>query len=119
MHAVGLSTSILNDSTYIFVIDTLQWQTFERIYVKTSEPSPIKIQWGAYSKTKPHYYYGGITYEAQLVNENSYTDRQSEANTVLSIYKGMQNDTVMVIAGYNDGKKVYLDYKYFIILMKN
>lgn len=119
MNTAGLSTTKLNDSTYYFYIDTLQWQTFERLTANTDENIPIKIYWDAYSTKKAYYYHAGIFFNAPLTNAISYTNKDGVASNMLSVYKEMISDTVLAISGYNDGINKYYDYKYFIILMKN
>lgn len=114
-----LTTSQLNDSTYIFYIDTLQWQTFERIICDTYQTkNTVKISWAAVSHLKSYYYYWGQI-PAPLVNSSSYTDPEGKSNTMLAIYKHMLTDTVMVMGGYKWKGKIHADYKYFIISSKN
>ena len=110
----------LNDSVYILYIDTLQWQTLERIEAKTFQTkNTIKISWDAFSTKKAYYWYSGIRFEAPIINLSSYTDTYGKASTMLSVYRELLSDTIMVIGGYTWNDKTYIDFKYFIILAKN
>lgn len=119
MDCIGITSRKVNDSTYYMSIDTTQWQTFERVFVNTSESAPVLIKWEAISKRYGYYYKEPYYAPTALINYSSYTDKTQQANTILSIYRRMVNDTVMVMAAYNDGEKTYFDSKYFIIFVKN
>ena len=114
------ATKKINDSMYVFYIDTAQWQTFERIEANTfQQENTIKITWDAYSNKKAYYWYSGIKFEAPIINKSSYTDKNGVSSTMLSVYSQMLGDTVMVLCGYRWDNELHLDHKYFIILSKN
>ena len=120
INSVGTTTKKINDSTYLFYIDTIQWQTFERVVGNTHQTkNTIKISWNAYSNKKAYYWYSGIKYEAPIINKSSYSDGGGNSNTMLSVYKQMIHDTVLVMGGYRWNNELHTDHKYFIILAKN
>lgn len=119
MGCIGLVSRKINDSTYYAFIDTLQTQTFERLFVDTDETTPVLIDWQAVSNRYGYYYKEPTYAPTALINHSSYTDKYRQANTILSFYRRMVGDTVLVMAGYSDEKNTYFTYKYFVILVKN
>ena len=55
-------------------------------------------------------------YWVNLVNQNSYTDENGEAHTVLSVWETFIGDTITVYSGYTDQCNIqYIDSLKFII----
>ena len=73
-------------------------QTFTTLEVQTgSDNSYKKVKWLSNKEI-----YMGYDEWANLVNENSYTDEDGRARTVLGIWEIFVGDTIIVYAGYKD-----------------
>ena len=79
-------------------------QTFSTLQVKTNSGEKIyKVQWGSDL---------GVIYAGEFinsVNSASYTNENGIANTVLSVWEVMVDDTITIYSGYYDE----CNYEYF------
>ena len=120
---IGVNTKKLNDSIYIFYIDSSQWQTLEKLSGKSDINYPgMKAHWSSsVKKVLSFYTYNDMVYPSPLVNEYSYFSSDKKTYQMMSVYKEYMNDTVAIISSVlsESGNAIYIDYLYFIIKNKN